>query len=386
MRMHDVLELARAGEPPHGTTVDDIVNRGRRVQRTRRAAWTGAGAALAVAVVAAGITVPNLFPGNGGQPAEQQVAAPAPGPQFEIPDNPFTFTFAAFDAGRWHVQDPVVASTAYQIASVYLDGRITNDKAVPASALPDPSKPGARKQQKTIAAYLVLYRPGAFDPAKLQNAKQLTVAGRPAWQLTGKGGTDDITHRLLAWEYARDGWAVLESHSNSAADPSDAELHAVVAALKPSKAAAATLPFRMTYVPAGYQAVELGSGAMPGLTGIATARDGEYGGAKFAKPAPATTGLTKPFGSVAEAELPGSFLVHVGRTANSEQGPGDATITCQNGFCTTHRMDGEVVVQVASEGRLTDAEMTKIIEGIELVDVNKPTTWVDAATALRAEF
>ncbi|MEU4559433.1 hypothetical protein AB0F72_13690 [Actinoplanes sp. NPDC023936] len=377
MRMHDVLELAAAHEPPHGSTVEDIVTRGRRAQRVRRAGWTGAGAAVVAVVAAAGLTMPTVLPGG------QQAAA---GPSFEIPDNPFSFTFRAFDAGRWHVQDPIVASTAYQIASVYLDGRITHDKAVPATDLPDPVTPGARKREETIAAHLTLYRPGAFDPAKLGGAKQLTVDGHRAWQFTGKGGTDDITRRVLAWEYTEGGWAVLESHSNSAADPTDADLRQVVAGLEPSPATAATLPFRMGYVPAGYQAVELGSGALPGLEGIATARDGEYGGAKFADPAPATSGLARPFGSVSEAELPGSFLVVVGRTANSNQGPGDATIKCTSGFCTTHRVDGKVVVQVASEGRLIDAEMTKIIEGIELADVDQPASWVDAATALRAEF
>jgi hypothetical protein len=30
MRMHDVLELAVANQPPHGNSVEDIVNRGRR--------------------------------------------------------------------------------------------------------------------------------------------------------------------------------------------------------------------------------------------------------------------------------------------------------------------------------------------------------------------
>ncbi|GAA2903146.1 hypothetical protein Acy02nite_86670 [Actinoplanes cyaneus] len=385
MRMHDVLELAVASEPPHGNTVEDIVNRGRRVQRARRAAGTGVGATLAVAAVAAAVSVPNLLRG-GARPVDDKAATPVPASSFSVPGNPFTFTFQAFDAGRWHVQDPVVASTAYQIAPVHLDERITNDDAVPSANLPDPLNQGTREHEQTVSAYLVLYRPGAFDPAKLENAKQLTVAGRPAWQLTGKGTTLDITHRLLAWEYTPGGWAVLESYSNSAADPSDADLQAVVTQLKPGKVTAATLPFRMVYVPAGYRAVELGSHTMPGLDGIATARDGDYGGAKFAKPAPATTGLTEPFGSVTEAKLPGSFLVFVGRTANSNQGPGDTTVTCQNGTCTTHRVDGEVVVQVASEGRLTDAEMIKVIKGIELVDVGQTATWVDAATALRAEF
>ena len=47
----------------------------------------------------------------------------------EWPDAaPFTFTFTGYDAGTLHVQDPIVASTAYQIASVYSDGHTSNDK------------------------------------------------------------------------------------------------------------------------------------------------------------------------------------------------------------------------------------------------------------------
>lgn len=41
----------------------------------------------------------------------------------------FDFTFPGYDAGKLHVQDPIVASTTYQMASIYADGRFTNDKS-----------------------------------------------------------------------------------------------------------------------------------------------------------------------------------------------------------------------------------------------------------------
>ncbi|WBB70762.1 hypothetical protein [Micromonospora sp. WMMD812] len=39
---------------------------------------------------------------------------------------------------------------------------------------------------------------------------------------------------------------------------------------------------------------------------------------------------------------------------------------------------------MASGGRLSDAEMVKILKGITLADVSDDRTWPQAATALRA--
>ncbi|WP_416904458.1 hypothetical protein [Micromonospora echinospora] len=390
MRLHEVVDLATSNAPPDRNTIDEIVGKGRKAQRRRRAGIAATGAAVAVVAVTAAVALPSIFGGT-GQSTVIDAAAPSATTQnadtarWEFPADPFQFTFGAFEVGRWKVAAPIVASTSYQIAPVYLDGRTTNDKAVTqkeeeTARIGDRPKKGGTSEP-TIYAYLVLYRPGAFNPAGLAGATKLTVDGKEAYQVGGPGN-GGMTRRTLAWSYDADAWAVLSTHSNSEEDPSDTELQKIVAGLKPSKATPAKLPFTLNYVPAGYQPVELGSHAMSGLNGIAAARNGDYGGAIFANPAPPTTGLVEPYGGVDGKSLPGSFQIFVVPSKNSNQTTGDTTIKCGNGFCTHRSKDGKTSIQVASDGRLSDAEMTKILQGLKLRNVKNDSTWVDAATAL----
>jgi hypothetical protein len=388
--LHEVVDLATSNAPPDRNTVDEIVGRGRRVQRRRRAGFAGAGAAFAVVAVSAAVALPSVFGGTAQGPAIEAAAPPALGQaaepaRWQFPTDPFQFTFGAFDAGRWHVAAPTVVSTSYQIASVYLDGRTTNDKAVSGAEsdrIGDRGKRGAaaRSTEPTIFAYLTLYRPGAFDPAGLTGATRLTVEGREAYQVSSTE-YGYMTRRTLAWSYAPDAWAVLSTNSDSAQDPSEAELHTIVKGLKPTRATPATLPFTLDHVPAGYQPVELGSHTIAGLPGIAAARNGDHAGAVFAKPAPATTGLVEPYGGVDGTDLPGSFTIFVVPSKNSNQTTGDSSIDCGNGHCTHRSKDGRTSIQVASGGRLSDAEMTRILKGLRLKNVKDDSTWVDAATA-----
>ncbi|MER7168489.1 hypothetical protein ABT336_20780 [Micromonospora sp. NPDC000207] len=393
MRLHEVVDLATSNAPPDRNTVDEIVGKGRRAQRRRRAGFASAGAALAVVAVSAAVSLPSVFGGTGqstvieaGAPsAVTQDAEPA---TWEFPADPFQFTFGAFEVDRWKVAAPTVASTSYQIAPVYLDGRTTNDRAVTGKEEAEIARSGDRRKggpgytpKSAIYAYLVLYRPGAFDPAGLTGATRLTVDGKEAYQVAGAGDSG-MTRRTLAWSYDSDAWAVLSTNSNSTEDPSDADLQKIVSGLKPARATPAKLPFTLDYVPAGYQPVELGSHTRSGLNGIAAARGGDYGGAIFANPTPATTGLVEPYGGVEGASLPGSFQIFVVPSKNSNQTTGDTAIKCGNGFCTHRSKDGKTSIQVASEGRLSDAEMTKILKGLQLRNVKNDSTWADAATAL----
>jgi hypothetical protein len=56
---------------------------------------------------------------------------------------------------------------------------------------------------------------------------------------------------------------------------------------------------------------------------------------------------------------------------------------CQNGFCNLWSADGKVQVQVASGGRLSNSEMSKIAKGIKLADVKNDASWPAATTALQ---
>lgn len=378
MRLHEVVDLALVDAPPSVTSVDEIVRKGRKVQRRRRATFAGAGAALAVAAVSAGaLVLPSA--------RETPPAQVATSVEFPVPANPFTWTYGAYDIGRWHVAAPQVVSTAYQISAIYRDGLVTDDQGTPPTA--DLAKKRVKELNlghgKRLYAFLVVYRPGAFDPATLPSAaEKLTVEGHQARIFAGSPGTKADGHRILAWEYSANAWAVADIRSEQSKDPSNSDMKELVRGLRPTASIEATVPFTVGYVPAGYRAVELGSHAMSGMNGIAMARENDYGGAVYTNQPPATTGLSSPFGGVGGDDLPGSFQIFVVPTTNTSQQDRSTDIKCGNGFCTTHSADGDVVIQVASEGRLSDAEMTKVIQGLRLADVKNDKTWPTATAGL----
>jgi hypothetical protein len=388
MHVSKLVECVTSEAPPLRHSVDDIVAAGQRVQRRRRRGWAAmCTAALTAAAVTAAISLPRLIShprtaAGATLAAGATTGAGASAPKtFSPPSKPFTFTLASYDVGRFHVKSPIVVSTAYEIASVYEDGRTTHDYAVDPATLPQQGKPV--RSEPTLYAYLILYRPGAFNPAGLDGAEKVTVAGHPGLQTSDQRDTV----KKLAWQYTDNAWAVLESYSSDKADPSAKDLQEVAAGLTSGEQTPAKLPFTMTYVPAGFHPVEVGTHAFVGLDGIAGARDGDFGGALFAKPAPRTTGLTEPFGAKNGSNIPGSFQIFITPNKNSNQSLKNgqkppAEPACQHGFCNSWSPDGAVNIQVSSEGRLSDGEMSKILKGITLATVDDPNTWTDAATAI----
>ncbi|WP_430781899.1 hypothetical protein [Actinoplanes sp. G11-F43] len=381
MRLHEVMDLAASGAPQDTNTVDDIVGRGRRVQRRRRAAFAGAGAALAVVAVSAGVVVPSLGRDTSRPaPAVGVAASTAPPTTWRFPADPFRFTFGAFDAGRWHVGSPQVVSTAYQIAPVRLDGRKTSAGPAGEAAIRDMMERLERGEEYDTGPWmrgtLVVYRPGAFDPAGLTGATEVTVDGAKAYEATGSIHNGMITQRSYAWTYAPDAWAVLSTSSDSAQDPSAAELRELAPGLRPAEPAPAKLPFTLGHVPAGYQPVEVESP-------VVTARDEDgFGSVVFADPAPATTGLTEPYDGNVGRALPGSFEIAVVPAEQSNVSADGTAIRCVDGLCVQRTADGGTSVEVSSGGRLSDAAMTRILQGLQLRDVTDASTWADASTAL----
>jgi hypothetical protein len=316
-----------------------------------------------VVAVTAAIAVPQLVRDRAGT---TPAAAPSTPAEFAVPTQPFTFTFGPYDVGRLHVDRPRVVSTAYEIAPVTLSGQ-TQGKT-------------QTQGNQRLYAYLVLYRPGAYQSTGVQN---LTVNGRPAVESRPRDG---VNHRRLAWQYADNAWATLDSFGDPDT-PSAQDLRDLAAGLRPAQPAAARIPFRMSYVPAGFRPVVVGSHVMAGLDGIAGVDEGDFGGAIFAKPAPRATGLTEPWNETGGTGIPGSFEIFIVPNANSNQAlkPGEARPAqprCIKRLCNAWSADGKVNIQVASEGdSLPEVEMIKVLNGITLADLTNDSTWPEAATA-----
>ncbi|MFI5927028.1 hypothetical protein ACIA3K_13705 [Micromonospora sp. NPDC051543] len=409
MQLRDLVDTVTGDEPPMARTVDDIIASGRRAERRRRAGFASAGAAGLVAVAVAGVLVlPALGAEQKTTPAPAGATTSTPGQVAWSDAEPFTFTFTGYDAGTLHVQDPIVASTAYQIASVYSDRHDSNDRPVSEEEADAPgvgtemeSKKGAADDKPNLWAYLTVYRPGAFDVTGIKGGTSVTVAGRKAVRATLPVGLDlrnepDTRNKLFAWEYTDNAWAAVTSVSTDEATPSFQDLSGLVEGLKPSRLTPALVPFTVGYVPAGYQPLQIGTHAMPGLSGIAAARAGDYGGATYSKPAAPTSGLTAPYDS-AEDGIENGFNIFVTPNTSSNQSPEPGATRCyaaseesgrkaDGGFCNIWSADGTVVLQVSSGGlgdQLPQAELEKIAKGITVADVRDESTWTPAATALR---
>ncbi|MER7266916.1 hypothetical protein [Micromonospora sp. WMMD712] len=404
MQLRDFVDAVTGEEPPMVRTVDDIVAAGRRAERRRRAGFASAGAAgLVVVAVAGAFLLPAFGAGRNTATAPAGPAAARPGEAKWPAAAPFTFTFRGYDAGILHVQDPIVASTTYQIASVYSDLHTSNDKPVTAEEAEAQGdsveqKKRAARGKPSLWAYLTVYRPGAFDPAGIRNGRKVTVAGHRAVEATLPVGLDPqgpavAGNKLFAWEYAHDAWAAVTSVSGDEATPSFQDLGGLVEGLRPSKPEPAPVPFTVGYVPAGYVPLQSGTHAMPGLSGIAAARAGDYGGATYTRPAMPTTGLTAPYDQ-AEGAIKDGFHIFVTPSTSSNQSPEPGTTKChrstdgpaRGGFCNVWSADGTVVLQVSSQGlgnRLPLAEVEKVARGITVADVTDESTWTPAAKALR---
>jgi hypothetical protein len=243
--------------------------------------------------------------------------------------------------------------------------------------VPDPNAP------KNLSAYLAVYRPGAYDATGLAGAQRVTVGGRPGLEVAATGGHWDM-ERTLAWQYADNAWAVIVSRSGDTRYPSSDDLRQLAAGLRTDARTPAKLPIRLTWLPAGYRLTEVGVRATTGLNGLATARDGDHGGLLFSRPALPTTGLTGPFTGPDGANPAGSFAVFVVPAANSNQRQPTPRVSCLTGFCNRWFDGDRVQVQVASDGLLSDTEMTKILEGITLGNVQDESTWSEVTASVPA--
>ena len=279
MRVDEVVTMATDDGPPLRVSIEDIVASGRRVQRRRRRAGLAAGVAMA-AVAAVAVTTALVPTRNRPEQESAAVAASsspvvtraaATGPLLA---DPLEFTFAGYSVGPVHVQDPIVAGNAYQIAAVTVDGTT------------DGRHPGKLTERRTakprLDATLTLYRPGAYAVQRLTGAVSTTIAGHRALSAEHHQSPGPW-FKTLAWEYAPNAWAVLDSSADRADLPTMRQLEATVAKLTGAPARPVTVPFTMGYVPAGYDVFVVGDHMTGSLDAVGGPSPNQYSGLFFAK-------------------------------------------------------------------------------------------------------
>ncbi|MEU4240796.1 hypothetical protein [Actinoplanes sp. NPDC026619] len=237
--VRDVLESGRQTPPPPFTSTDDIIRRAGRIRLRRSLAAGGAAVAVALAAIGGGLLV-------GKGPGDNQILTAAPLPA------QFRTVFGEYRTGPNQIGPIGQVTTEYQRLPVYRDGLTWDDDQGRSYPLTD----GA----------ITFYQPGVFDPAALGSEDFGTTFG-PAFAVTvgGKQGigklmtyatphSDRSTRTALAWQYEPGAWAtyVPAARETSA---STADAIRIADAVKPGASHEVKVPYRMTFVPDGWQTV-----------------------------------------------------------------------------------------------------------------------------------
>jgi hypothetical protein len=234
-QLSDLLDEATAAAPPPRYDVEDAIAAGRRLQRRRNTGW----AIAAVTAVAVAIGVPQIATRRAEPPVPPVViptTAPAP-----VQLRSFDYPFAGYTAGRFRIADPVSVT----LSTVQAPIRPANSPDALSGVLSD-----------SASGVVTVYRPGVVGVGDIfgayRNIGNPKINGRRAIFLqpkqTGAGPTTG-----MAWEYTDGGWVFVWSLHGRL---KRADLTQVVKRLQ-LKPRAARLAFRATYLPSGYQLVQV---------------------------------------------------------------------------------------------------------------------------------
>ncbi|GLY97868.1 hypothetical protein [Actinoplanes sp. NBRC 103695] len=374
--LSEMLTEAKAGPPPARFTVDDAVAAGRRLQTRRRAAWSGATVAAAVVAVATVVSVPRLMAGPPtappAPPAASQAAAGAP---LTYPAKPWQYAFESYQVGEFHVNDPFLVTADFQQATV----RIGNDVDVYAT---DPSDTTPRTEPADNLL-LTVYKPGRYSPKQFDGGEQVSVGGKPGLfkERTFIDGDTSMVdeHRGLAWQYADDAWAVLNTYQSDDAKKAGKDaLMRVAAGLHGVPAYPAKVAIKVGEVPAGYRLAQGGRG--PGYPN-GGASESYRTSLLYVKDKPKTT--AKLTDAVPDDEqvgreirinvFPGAHAMKADPPAGAEQEP-----YCNPGndsLCYRKSPGGTFQVEIIGSGDTSSAALKTILASIKFAGSDKPATW-----------
>ncbi|MEV6636545.1 hypothetical protein AB0M54_37970 [Actinoplanes sp. NPDC051470] len=383
--LSEMLEDAKANPPAPRYTVDDVVVAGRRLRARRRATWSGLAAAAAVVAVAGVITVPRLVgatPSAG--PPEVTAAAPVTAGKTDplrYPKSPWEYAFRGYRAGEFTVNDPYLVTADFQQATV----RIGDDVD---EIYTDDTKKTVARSEPARNLLLTVYRPGRYDPKQFAGGEPVSVGGKPGLfqadtQIEGDrspiGG-----HRGLAWQYATNGWAVLNTLiPDEAGRAGKANLVAVAAGLSGSAAYPATVAMKLREVPPGYRLDAGGRGPDPWNGGNA---EGYRSSIRLVKGAASAGRLIssmtdKDDGYVKDIRI--NLSTYEPKRLPPD-GADPAAPYCNTGnaaLCYRNLPGGKYTVEIIGSGDTSPEELTQILAAIQVADVDKPATWFPLATA-----
>ncbi|WP_422771077.1 hypothetical protein ACN28C_31275 [Plantactinospora sp. WMMC1484] len=372
--MRQLLEIAKSDSPPARMTVDDIVVSGRRRVRRRRlgrSAGAVGGASMAVAALVLATTA--LLPEGSGPGDAAAVGGPVAGQQgADAAASGFAHTFTGYELGDYRVVDSMQVTSGYQSTAIERSNLDVGDG--PAITV--------------HAGTLTVYRPGVFRPERFSSGSRVVVQGREGYATTlgvqmrfGDAGTDADGRRTLrtetvqlpalAWQYADGAWATIESDNigeRGVPAQIQQQLAERFAVGQPTQA---RLPYRASYLPAGWQLVSAGRSLVPGDTAVALAQ--------YARQAPDFGSLT----TRVDLDDPETPYLRVSVAPVETEGPYAHPVTppcsTEGHFCDV-KIDSRYYAEVQDQsGTLSTDEIKKIAEGLEFADPAEPSGWYPVA-------
>jgi hypothetical protein len=373
--VREILQLAKADAPAARHSVDDIVAAGRRRRRRAVGQWLGGAGVVAAAVATATLlTVSNLALSGGRSTSTAMLpAAIPPAPAAPAASPPFTFTFAGYQVDNYRVLPPDEVTLAYQTAGIILDNPTANPRS-------------------QYAGTLTVYQPGMFDPDEYRTGTPLTVQGREAFQADLSGpvlgawnndvyatpslapGTPTADRSALAWQYAPDAWAVINSEIQGAAfPPADEVKIAERFTVTNGAPTVAKVPFRAGYLPAGFTLQSVSGQSM-------TAENRGMVTFVYSLPQPTTK-----MSAARSLEHDGKVTSVVLSILWVDTPPPDAvkrTSRCNPGqhWCVTTLPGGEFYLATEDpSATLSDAELLRVADGLTFANIKDTSTWYPIA-------
>ncbi|AGZ44169.1 hypothetical protein AFR_29540 [Actinoplanes friuliensis DSM 7358] len=377
-RMQDVLRSVEAMPPPPSrTTTDDIIGRARRSQIWRNVAL-GSGVAACLAVV---VTVPALAltgPDMGGaqpaaQPAQQQSSAPPPAtptdPPLPVKKVAFRTDLAGYRIGEFQVGPPAYVTAGYTELPVYRDG------VVGLMSTPQGTSPTMLPVE---IATITVYAKDVYDTATFGGAGNATLAigqrypmsieGRQAWTrdwvyTSPVNPKKKMTMAALAWQHADGAWATLVPNFNSL-DLSREQATKIATGLTTRTPVDLKVPYRLSYLPANWQAVAVRQNPAANRNLISQV---------FLHQGP----VADPAARIDDV-LPGNLQISLmkGLGAGKAESIKKEGVHCTPGKATCAVIHGDYRIDLYGYGgTLSDTEIKKIADGLQLGDLAHQNTW-----------
>lgn len=364
--------VQEAPPPPH-TTTDHIIARAHRT-RTRRRAALGGGALVACLAVAVTV-LPRMSPaGTGGAFPAAQPSAPAASfspPPATPTDAPlpvrkinFGTNLGQYRVGAYQIGPATKVTEGYTELPVYHDGSTWQNQL--------------GEKFPLAVATVTVYADSVYDPGTFGGVgdTQLTIGepytvrvkGRKAigrdWSYGSPqdGGT---TVPALAWQWADDSWATFLPSFGGPSMSRD-QVARIAAGLTTTTRRDLKVPYRLGYLPKGWQAVSVEQNA---------AKYGMSDSVVFLHPGPLADPATR-----VDAVLPGHLVIGVMRKPKPGEKNEHSTepgVQCSVAAESCSVIHGDYLVTVGGYGNvLSPDQIRQVATELELRDPAQPGSWV----------